>query len=418
MCIAIPAPGSSGPADRFRRWKVFSAAPHRMMFFPAAVQLVLVMSFWGVELLLRLLGQPLSLAVPPIWVHLFMMIYGVFPFFIFGFLMTTYPRWMRWQEIGYLRYAGAWWLLVAGMGVVWIGLLVHAVLMAAGVMLFLAGWLVALGALLKVYRQTPVRGKLHETHLNLALMAGWLGAALFALWLFTGHYWLLSAARQIGLWLFLVPVFFTVAHRMIPFFSSVVLKPYQLVQPSGFLPAMWVAVSGHALLEGLGMPAWTFPFDLLLAGMAFYLSSRWGLVRAQSVRLLGVLHIAFLWLGVAMGLYALDSLIVLSNGSSWLGRAPLHALGIGCMAGMVIAMATRVTRGHSGRPLEMNLYTWWCFLGVNAAAVVRITAELVPVPGILHAYLLSALLWLLATGGWAIQYAPVYLRPRVDGKPG
>ena len=77
------------------RWQVFSAAPHRMMFFAGALQIILVMGLWFLELVGRAGWWPtLSLAVAPTWAHMFLMLYGVFPFFIFGFLITVYPRWM------------------------------------------------------------------------------------------------------------------------------------------------------------------------------------------------------------------------------------------------------------------------------------------------------------------------------------
>ena len=74
-------------------WKVFSAAPHRMMFFAGAVQLVLTLLFWGVELLglYTALWPPLHITIAPVWVHGFLMLYGLFPFFIFGFLNDHLP---------------------------------------------------------------------------------------------------------------------------------------------------------------------------------------------------------------------------------------------------------------------------------------------------------------------------------------
>jgi uncharacterized protein involved in response to NO len=35
-----------------------------------------------------------------------------------------------------------------------------------------------------------------------------------------------------------------------------------------------------------------------------------------------------------------------------------------------------------------------------------------------HLYLCAALLWLVCFGIWAFHFAPVYWRPRTDGKPG
>ena len=87
-------------------------------------------------------------------------------------------------------------------------------------------------------------------------------------------------------------------------------------------------------------------------------------------------------------------------------------------AGMVVAMASRVTLGHSGRALEANDLTWYVLFGVNIAAVLRVTAEFVTGAGsgILNA--LAAAIWLLSFLLWGGLYLPMYLRPRVDRKPG
>jgi uncharacterized protein involved in response to NO len=91
-----------------------------------------------------------------------------------------------------------------------------------------------------------------------------------------------------------------------------------------------------------------------------------------------MLHIAFLWLGLGMALYTVQSLALLVTGVDYLGRAPLHALGIGFFTGMVVAMASRVTLGHSGRALEANDLTWYVLFGVNIAAMLRIVANFFP----------------------------------------
>jgi NnrS protein len=78
-----------------------------------------------------------------------------------------------------------------------------------------------------------------------------------------------------------------------------------------------------------------------------------------------------------MLLYAVQGLVLFtSGGTSWvLGLAPLHALGIGYFAGMVLAMASRVTLGHSGRPLVMDEFTWRIFLGFQFAALFRVLPD-------------------------------------------
>ena len=69
-------------------WRTFSAAPHRMMFLAGAVQGLAVIAWWLTELIGRYTSAwvPPPWAIPAIWAHGFLMIYGFFPFFIFGFL--------------------------------------------------------------------------------------------------------------------------------------------------------------------------------------------------------------------------------------------------------------------------------------------------------------------------------------------
>ncbi|HJW82594.1 MAG TPA: NnrS family protein, partial [Acidiferrobacterales bacterium] len=66
-------------------WQVFSAEPHRMLFLAGATQILLVLAWWLVELTTRATGflSPAT-ALPATWGHAFLMVYGVFPFFIFG----------------------------------------------------------------------------------------------------------------------------------------------------------------------------------------------------------------------------------------------------------------------------------------------------------------------------------------------
>jgi len=400
------------------RWQVFTAAPHRMMFFAGALQVVLVMGLWLVELAGRAGWWPtLSLAVAPTWAHMYLMLFGVFPFFIFGFLLTVYPRWMGGAVVPASRYVAAFAFLAAGMILFYAGLFTSRIVLATALALQLAGWGVTLHALLTVFLQSPKRGP-HERLLNLALAAGMLGIACFLVGVFSGAPMAFLLARELGLWLFMVPVVFLVAHRMIPFFSQSALINYIMVRPDWGPPLMFLCAVGHVLLELTGQTAWRFLADAPLALAALHHSWIWQFRRSFHARLLAMLHIAFLWLGLGMALYTVQSLALLVTGVDYLGRAPLHALGIGFFTGMVIAMASRVTLGHSGRALEANDLTWYVLFGVNIVAMLRIVAEFLPgtVGGILNA--LAAAIWLLSFLLWGWLYAPMYLRPRLDRKPG
>jgi uncharacterized protein involved in response to NO len=399
-------------------WLSFKAAPHRMMFFNGAVQTIFPMLFWTWELLARHQVVPfLPLQIPSNSFHLFVMLYGVVTFFIFGFLMTTYPRWLRGKEVKENQYLPVFYTLTTGWILFYVGLFISKWLILTSVLIIFVGWMMGLKILWNVFQQALATNKIYEKYLNAALLSGGLGMLSFAVWLFSEQIIWLNVSKEVGLWLFLVPVIFTVSLRMIPFFSSVVLMPYKVVQPLWCLPFLAVAVLLHTLLSLLGLKEWLFLVDLPFAGMVFYLSYQWQFKKSFKVRILSVLHVAFLTLGIALVLYGLQSLVWLISNMWILDKAPLHALTIGCIGGILVAMASRVTLGHSGRQLFADEGTWWSFWGLQVTAFIRVLAEL----DISFNYillLLAAVLWLAFFGVWFFKYAFMYWQPRVDGQAG
>jgi uncharacterized protein involved in response to NO len=403
-------------------WQAFTAAPHRVFFFSGALQLLLPLLFWFIELGSRYTGwwQPPHVLIPPTFLHAFVMQYGVFIFFMYGFLMTTYPRWMNGQIIPRERYLGAFAWLSAGMALFEAGVFFNLSIAATGLMIFLVGWLLGMHALYQVYRTAPAKNKSYETWLNIALASGWMGAASFLWWLISDDMSFAFYSFRAGLWLFLLPVLITVAHRMLPFFSSSIIRPYTIVQPRWTLPLMAVGCVTHFVLEMNYLAQWLFVADMPLALLGFYHSYKWQFKNSFADRLLAVLHVAFLWVGIGMTLLSAQSLHLLITGEMIFSRGPLHALTIGFVSTLLIAMASRVTLGHSGRPLALNTLSWLLFWGLNLTAVLRILAEIPATENILgvHFNIIAAGLWLVCMGAWVSKYGPMYLKTRLDNKPG
>ncbi|MBK7284943.1 MAG: NnrS family protein [Sphingomonadales bacterium] len=99
-----------------------------------------------------------------------------------------------------------------------------------------------------------------------------------------------------------------------------------------------------------------------------------------------------------------------------LGRAPEHALTIGLASSLIVAMVTRVTQGHSGRPLELPFVGKFAFAGIQAAAIARTLAAIHEENG--PWLVISAALFLFALAPWAARNIVIYLSPRKDGKAG
>jgi uncharacterized protein involved in response to NO len=402
-------------------WKNFTAAPHRVMFFGGALQIVAVMLWWLFDMATRygVAGQPLAWSIAPNAAHIYLMVFGLFPSFIFGFIMTTFPRWMGGKEIEEQRYVRAFVLLLLGNVLFYIGLFSHQTMLIFAVITTLAGWAVAVYALLRVVLDTPPSDKTNPWVILLSLILGWLGLLAYLIWLATGNVQWLRVASEAGMWLFLLPLFVSVGHRMIPFFTISALPKLRVARPDW---PWWVILAGsmmHGVLQLSDAAAWLWLSDAAMMVAAFYLSYCWGFRQSFKNPLLAILHIGFAWVGIAMLLFTIQSGTQFFSHNTvfiW-GLAPLHALTIGCFGTLVIGMGTRVTFGHSGLPFHVDMGLKLMFGGLQAAAITRVLADILAQYN--HwLYLASALIWLACFTPWVWRYLPAYWRVRADGKPG
>lgn len=397
---------ASGPS------RLLLTVPHRFFFLAGVAQIALVSLWWLWVLAARAVPgvPPPAAAMPDTVVHALVMTCGFAPFFMFGFMFTAGPRWLGvapppardWLPAGVAAAAGALSLVplqVAG---------VDGLRVAAGV--YAAAWLWLLFRFVLLIRASDNPDRIHPMLVAAGLTAGAGCVVVFAVH-GTAAYPLVASA---GVWLFLLPVFVTVCHRMIPFFTSGVVPFVTAFRPWWLLALMVGAPVAHAALAAAGLTGWTWLVDLPAAAVMLAITVRWGFVQSMSNRLLAMLHVGFVWYGVGFLLAGASALWVLAGGRG-LGLAPLHALTIGFAASLLVAMVTRVTCGHSGRTLAADALTWRLFQLLQAAAVLRIGGELFGSGAWLVA---AALAWAACLVPWVAKYAPVYWRPRPDGRPG
>jgi uncharacterized protein involved in response to NO len=397
------------------RWVVLTSAPHRMFFATGLAWLAAWSAWWLLVLGARAAGlDGLEPARPGLLLHGGIMLFLVLPPFMYGFLLTVFPRWMPAPPPGRTAMLTAWWLLNGGNLAMLTGLAGPLWLQWLGWLFAAAAKAVVITTLLRVLLRARERAP-HAFAVLIGLGAGLAGMLLFTPVLVSGNFSTWPLVRGIGLWAFLLVVYFGVSHRMIPFFTSRVVRDYVSWRPDWILYLFVAFALVRAGLELVPARAWLASVPLAVIAITCVL--RWRPRQRAGVRLLDVLHISLAWLAVGLALAAAADLAAALGAPGLVGRAPLHALGMGFIGGMLIAMVTRVTLGHSGRPLALDGLNWRLFLGVQAAAVLRIAGEFLPGAGpALGA--LAALTWVLVFGTWTARLLPIYLRPRADGVPG
>jgi uncharacterized protein involved in response to NO len=400
-------------------WRLLSSEAHRLMFFFGALQAVAAVLWWSIDLGARYVGwyAPPVWSVPPMWAHAWLLLYGIFPFFMFGFLMTAGPNWLGAPKTTRMAYVPAALMMAGGLALFYVGLTVDRSIAGAGVLLHFSGWfwgLVALTRMLTRYWSTNAR---YALVLFTFFGAGAFGSLLFGWAVATGEYGFAYPSLHGAVWFFLLPIFSGVGTRMVPFFSSRILGLEADYRPGWARPVLIGGALAHGALELAGAQTWLWIVDIPLAFAVGFLARKWGLGKSNGVRLLAVLHISLGILAGAFLLYGLQSAALAAGFALNVMLAPLHMLTIGYLAAMTLGMVSRVSLGHSGRPLEADTLTWSCYLGVLLCAALRVAAEFQAGTGLGGALMAaSALAWLAAFGVWAARYVPMYVTPRIDAR--
>lgn len=217
-----------------------------------------------------------------------------------------------------------------------------------------------------------------------------------------------------GVW-FVAALMSMIAGRVIPFFTQRGLLRQTAVRAWPQLD--WFLLIG-TLLASLGLLlGWAMQPKLLMGGLFAALAIahlirlwRWYDAAIWRVPLLWSLHLAYAWLAVACAAMALWHFSVLTQMS-----LAVHALTVGAMGGLILAMIARVTLGHTGRQLQPPASIVWAFVLFNCAALARVVlVDWAYFPGLW----LAAVCWALSFALYLWSYAPMLWQARVDGQPG
>jgi uncharacterized protein involved in response to NO len=140
---------------------------------------------------------------------------------------------------------------------------------------------------------------------------------------------------------------------------------------------------------------------------------RWRPQVTFAVPLLWSLHLAYWFIPLSLGLFALHY-----AGFNVAASSALHGLTAGAMSSLILAMIARISLGHSGRPLQAHWLMKYAFGLMFAAGISRLLADFIVVNLSINLYLVSALLWTLGYLSYLTIYLPILTSPRPDGRPG
>lgn len=337
--------------------------------------------------------------------HRHEMLFGFAAAIIAGFLLTAVQNWSGIPGLSGRPLQGLFLLWLLGRASWFLPLPAWLVLLIQGAFLPLVAV-----ALARPIIQRRLRNNYPIVVLVLLIAAcQWL---TLAGWLNHNEQWQ-RRGMLAGLWL-VAAMMSMLGGRVIPFFTRRGLGNMSPTPARPWLDrACLVGSVALPLSYVLGLGDRPHPvLALLFAALALLHGTRlvlWHDRGLWRVPLLWSLHLAYAWLIPACLGLALWHAGVAINPS-----LAAHALTVGAMTGLIVAMMARVSLGHTGRPLQVPRSIVWAFALIQLAALARVlVAPFTPVGlGLSVLFGSGALLLFL----W--HYLPILARPRVDGMPG
>lgn len=334
--------------------------------------------------------------------HIHEMLYGYLAAVVAGFLLTAIPNWtgrLPLQGVPLLVLVAVW---LAGR----IAVTFSATTGAVAAAVIDGGFLVLMVAVVareiaagRNWRNLVVLGPVG------LLAAGNVGFHVEAA--LRGH---AELASKLGI-AAIVTLITIVGGRVVPSFTRNYLArraPGRLPVPVDRFDAVALVASVLALVLWIAVPLdIAVAIALLAAGLLQAVRlSRWAGERTFSDRLVLILHLGFAFVPIGFLLSGLAALGVVPHG------AGIHAWMAGAAGTMTLAIMTRASLGHTGRPLLASRATESIYAAVLLGATLRVAAALAPQ---FNAVLLPAatLAWIAAFGGFVVVFGPVLMKPRL-----
>ncbi|MBL8674756.1 MAG: NnrS family protein [Rhodospirillales bacterium] len=399
--VGISEPPGSAPPPRFALF----AYGFRPFFLAAAIHAAVSILVWLA--MLRGWLPPPSGVVATLW-HAHEMVFGPLAAAMAGFLLTTVPNWTGEARLHGPRLMALFAVWLAGRAAfAWIGALPPALTAAVDLAFFPALCLAIAPALLRRSRRRNGAFVLMPVAM-FAANACWHADAM-------GLIDAAATASRLAIDVVLIVVT-VIAGRIVPAFTQSGLRMAGraiTIRPSTALDRLAVAATALILVVD------AMPLDgraavaILAAACAVHAIrlARWQGHATLGVPLVWSLHLGYAWLVAGLALRA----------AAAHGAVPdlmgVHALTAGAMGTLILAVMTRASLGHTGRPLRAGAAETAAYLLVAIGAALRVASGW-PSPAAPALLTAGGVLWALAFAVFAARYAPILIGPRVDGRPG
>ncbi len=362
-------------------------------------------AIWAFFAILLWIATWLGFSIPQInidsqW-HMHEMLFGFAPAAIIGFLLTAIPNWTGRLPVRGMALLILFSIWVAGRAAMLFqeqfGILLSTSMDAA--------FLIA--ASLMVFREI-ISGR-NWRNLKIALILSGLAGTNIWFHLEQNGFVVDDGKAMRGAISLLVLLLALIGGRIIPSFTRNALKQ----RGARLLPAQTSNTDRFTLIATLlaGCAFTMVPNSILSASLAivcaalhFERLTRWRGLHVLFEPMLVILHLSYAWIAIGFAILGASTFFDFLTQS-----AAIHAFTTGAFSSMILAVMSRASRGHTGRPLRADAATNLVYIAITLAAILRVLGAMFA--GVLF-HQMATIFWLLAFGVFIVSYWPVLTKAR------
>jgi len=305
----------------------FLSQPHQPFFVLGVINAIVMMLIFALNY-----KGVLSLNVPTLFFHTYSLIYIVFINLFSGFLFTTFPRFTGMQPIDLAYYKNIFYLNTVGSVLFVLGSIFSMIVLVLSTFILLYANYKIVSKLYAIYSNSQASNLEDAYWILRAFQFGLVGNFLMILSLYFPSF--SQFCIVFSFFMFVIFLTFSVAQRMIPFFShSMQPKDHRFISTVFILFVLKTIFATFNAYDYVKISE--IVLDLLLSIYLLVEFLKWNMLEHKPLPILWILHLGLFWLPLAFFMDAISLIAELYMNTSFYFLG-IHLLALGFLTTVLI----------------------------------------------------------------------------------
>ena len=389
-------------------YKKFTSQPHQPFFVNGVLFFALFMM-----LFILIYSNLLNVQAPLLVYHAYSLVFVVFIQFFLGFLFVVFPKFLMQSEIASKDYMRLFYIyFISSLGI-FLSLIFYSKITIVFQVLLLIAQILSFKLLYNIHKKSVIKVKEDTKWVLIAFFVGLISHFVFLVSNldFINSYFFSKLSINSGFYLFLFMIIFTIAQRMIPFFTTAKAPNYVINKSPKIVQTIFLLLVLKVFLLSFENAKLNLIADIPLLYVITKELIRWKLPLFKVPSIVWVLYLGLYWIVVAFFISITESVFAFVAPNFYFEKAVIHTLALGYFVTLLLGFGTRVILGHSGKVIIANKFATFIFIVMQFVVLLRIFSSISTNFGLDYVLFinLTATIFVILLAVWSSKYIAILL---------